>query len=164
MFSLRVWDVVGCNGDGIGVTYGNGHAGKVALTELIGAHGRARPPVAVLAQSDSVGLLPPVQVPRLAVEADANFLGAGADALVVATRAAAHDEDFLGAPEGVDGLAEEHGVHLLDDGDLVDAAKVEEEAVLEVGADVARVFEGVAVHENVIGADEAFHSFEHDVA
>lgn len=150
--------------DRIEWTYSNGHAFKVALPELISTHWRTHPSIARSAQLEPLRLLPPVQIPSFPIATDAALLRPGADALVVAAGAPAHDEDLLGAPEGVDGLAEEHGVHLLDDGDFVNAAEVEEEAILEVGADVAGGLEGVAVHEDVVGADEAFHGLLDDLA
>ncbi len=112
---------------------------------------------------DDIVLLPIVEIPRFAVAADALVLRSVAnDAVCIAARATAHDEDLLRPVELVDGLADEEGVHGVDEFDLVHAAKVEEQAAFEVGADVSGVVEGVAVHEDVVGRGEPFHRFEDD--
>lgn len=111
----------------------------------------------------AIVLLPIVEIPRFAVAADALVLRSVAnDAVCIAARATAHDEDLLRPVELVDRLAEEEGVHGIDEFDLVHATKVEEEAAFEIGADVSRVLEGVAVHEDVVGRYEPFHRFEDD--
>lgn len=108
-------------------------------------------------------LLPIVEIPRFAVPADALVLRSVADDTVrVAASAPAHDENLLRPVKLIDRLADEEGVHGVDEFDLVHAAKVEEHAAFEIGADVSGALEVVAVHEDVVGRCEAFHRFEED--
>lgn len=69
----------------------------IALVKLVGTRWRRDPSPLMRCGGDDIVLLPVVQVPGLAVTANRCFLGTGANTLVVAACAAAHDEDLLRA-------------------------------------------------------------------
>lgn len=156
-------DVVGVEGGVDDVLDRDARVVRPAI-ELIGPGWPGHPSPLVRGRGDDVVFLPVVQVPGFPIAADAVILRTGSNALSVAASASAHDEDLLGAPELVDGLASEEGVHGVDEGDFVDAGEGEEETAFEVGPDIARRLEIVAVHEDIVGGDVGFHCFKHNLA
>lgn len=134
-----------------------------AGVELVRPRRRGHPSPLVRGRGHDVVFLPVVEIPRFPVPTDAVILRTGSDALSIATGASAHDEDFLRAPELVDGLTGEKGIHRVDESNLVDAGEGEEEAAFKIGTDIARGFKIVAVHEEVIRGDIGFHRFENDL-
>lgn len=112
-----------------------------------------------------VVLLPIVEVPSLAIPADALVLRSVTDdTCSIATSATAHHEDLLSSVELVDCIADQEIVHCVDEFHFVDAAEVEEKPAFEIGADIASALKGVTMHEDIVGGGEAFHCFKDNSA
>ena len=107
-------------------------------------------------KGDDVVFLPVVQEPGFPIDAEHRVCRARAKG-VISTGGAAHDEDFLGAPELVDGLRNEEIVDRVGDGVFVNASKVNEKSALEIAPDVTHVVVVVAVHQGVVSGNEVLH-------
>ena len=135
----------------------------LSLSEIFGAGSAGEPSPASALQGETGALLPEVQIPGLAVATEASLGRTLAQGKLVLTGAAAHDEDLLSPPEVVDGLGQQHGVHIVDGERLVDARVVDEAAVLEEGADVAASAKVIAGHQLVVAMDEQLHASDEAV-
>lgn len=75
-----------------------------------------------------------------------------------------HDENLLGSPEGVDGLTDEEVTHCINEGVLIHAGEVDEEASKDVGADVTCSAVVATSHENIVGTGKGFHGSDYNFA
>ena len=99
---------------------------------------------------EDVVLLPPVEIPGLAIAADAVTLRPFTNALVIAAGTAAHNKDLLLAVELVDCLAYQKRVHCVGGSILVNAGVINKSTTAPVITQVASALVILAMHKYVV--------------